>query len=89
MFELLENCSVPERTLDLKALGQLEDIDSPQSQPFLCQHGVILILLLATVLELLENHSVPERTINLEAHGQLEGIDSPNLNHFWFHLDFI
>ena len=29
VLELLENHWVPERTTDLKALGQLEDIDSP------------------------------------------------------------
>ena len=28
VFELLENHPVPERTIDLKALGQFEDIDS-------------------------------------------------------------
>ena len=28
MLELLENHSVPERTIDLRAHGQLEDIDS-------------------------------------------------------------
>ena len=39
VLELLENYSVPERAIDLKALGQLEDIDSPQSQPFLIPSG--------------------------------------------------
>ena len=34
MLELLENHSVPERTIDLKAHGQLEDIDSPNLNHF-------------------------------------------------------
>ena len=34
MLELLENHLVPERTTDLKALGQLEDIDSPNLNHF-------------------------------------------------------
>ena len=34
MLELLENHSVPERTTDLKAHGQLEDIDSPDLNHF-------------------------------------------------------
>ena len=34
MLELLENHSVPERTTDLKAHGQLEDIDSPDRNHF-------------------------------------------------------
>ena len=34
VLELLENHSVPERTIDLKALGQLEDIDSPNLNHF-------------------------------------------------------
>ena len=34
VLELLENHSVLERTIDLEALGQLEDIDSPNLNHF-------------------------------------------------------